>query len=129
MEFWNNFWSVLAWFFWVYVLLAYLFALFAVISDIFRDRELNGWLKAVWLIFLVFLPIITLLVYVIARGRGMSERSVRGMERQQEATDAYIRNVAGASSADEIVKAQALLDSGAITPEEFATLKAKALRG
>ena len=129
MEFWNDFWSVLAWFFWVYVLLAYLFALFAVISDIFRDSELNGWLKAVWLIFLVFLPIITVLVYVIARGRQMSERSARGMARQQEATDAYIRNVAGASSADEIAKAQALLDSGAITPEEFATLKAKALRG
>lgn len=128
MEFWSDFWSVLAWFFWVYVLLAYLFALFAVISDIFRDRELNGWLKAVWLIFLVFLPIITVLVYVIARGRQMSERSARSAERNRQATDEYIRNVAGASSADEIAKAQALLDSGAITQEEFATLKAKALQ-
>ena len=128
MEFWSDFWSVLAWFFWVYVLLAYLFALFAVIGDIFRDRELNGWLKAVWLIFLVFLPIITVLVYVIARGRQMSERSERSAARNREATDTYIRNVAGTSSAEEIAKAQALLDSGAITQQEFATLKAKALQ-
>ena len=127
MEFWSDFWSVLAWFFWVYVLLAYLFALFVVIGDIFRDDELNGWLKALWLIFLVFLPIITVLVYVIARGRQMAARSERSAARTREATDTYIRNVAGTSSADEIAKAQALLDSGAITQQEFATLKEKAL--
>lgn len=127
MDLWNDFWSVFVWFFWIYVLMAYFFALFSVIGDIFRDHTLNGWGKALWLIFLIFLPILALLVYVIARGRGMSERSVRSAVDARKETDAYIRSVASTSSADEITKAQSLLESGAISPEEFAALKAKAL--
>ena len=60
--FWSNFWDIIGWFFWVFAFTAYLFALFAVIGDLFRDRELNGWLKALWLIFLIFVPFLTVIV-------------------------------------------------------------------
>jgi len=127
MDFWSNFWSFIWWFFWAFVFISYLFALFAIIADIFRDAKLKGWAKAVWLIFLVFVPFLTALVYLIARGGGMAERSAKDVRQSQEATEAYIRDVAGASPADEIEKAHKLLESGKITPEEFAQLKAKAL--
>lgn len=127
MDFWSNFWSFIWWFFWAFVFISYLFALFAIIADIFRDAKLKGWAKAVWLIFLVFVPFLTALVYLIARGGGMAERSAKDVRQSQEATEAYIRDVASASPADEIEKAHRLLESGKITPEEFAQLKAKAL--
>ena len=76
-QFWNFIWL----FFWSFAFIAYLFALFAVISDIFRDHELSGWLKAVWIIFLVFVPFLTVLVYLIARGRSMAERQARSAQR------------------------------------------------
>ncbi|MEN0085673.1 SHOCT domain-containing protein [Leifsonia virtsii] len=126
---WSNFWSVIWLFFWSFAFVAYLFALFAIISDLFRDHKLNGWWKALWIIFLIFVPFLTALVYLIARGPGMAQRSQREARQYQSATDAYIRQVAGSSPADEISKAKALLDSGAITPEEFAHLKAHALSG
>ncbi|RDV44112.1 hypothetical protein DOE76_13780 [Leifsonia sp. ku-ls] len=126
---WSNFWSVIWLFFWSFAFVAYLFALFAIISDLFRDHKLNGWWKALWIIFLIFVPFLTALVYLIARGPGMAERSQKEARQYQTATDAYIRQVAGSSPADEISKAKALLDSGAITPEEFAHLKAHALSG
>ncbi|WP_431220608.1 SHOCT domain-containing protein [Leifsonia xyli] len=126
---WSNFWSVIWLFFWSFAFVAYLFALFAIISDLFRDHKLNGWWKAVWIIFLIFVPFLTALVYLIARGPGMAERNQREARQYQTATDEYIRQVAGSSPADEIAKAKALLDSGAITPDEFAHLKAHALAG
>jgi uncharacterized membrane protein len=126
---WSNFWSVIWLFFWSFAFVAYLFALFAIISDLFRDHKLNGWWKAVWIIFLIFVPFLTALVYLIARGPGMAERSQKEARQYQSATDDYIRQVAGTSPADEIAKAKTLLDSGAITPEEFAHLKARALSG
>lgn len=126
---WSNFWSVIWLFFWSFAFVAYLFALFAIISDLFRDHKLNGWWKALWIIFLIFVPFLTALVYLIARGPGMAERSQKEARQYQTATDAYIRQVAGSSPADEISKAKALLDSGAITPDEFAHLKAHALAG
>ncbi|MDR6969836.1 SHOCT domain-containing protein [Leifsonia shinshuensis] len=126
---WSNFWSVVWLFFWSFAFVAYLFALFAIISDLFRDHKLNGWWKAVWIIFLIFVPFLTALVYLIARGPGMAERNQREARQMQSATDDYIRQVAHSSPADEISKAKALLDSGAITPEEFAHLKARALSG
>jgi uncharacterized membrane protein len=127
MDIWNDIWSIMWFFFWSFVFIAYLMALFSIISDIFRDRELNGWLKAIWIIFLVFLPFLTALVYVIARGRGMAERSQRDVRQAQEATDTYIRSVASSSPADEIAKAKALYDAGTISAEEFAHLKTRAL--
>jgi hypothetical protein len=127
MDFWNNFWNIIWLFFWSFAFIAYLFALFAIISDLFRDHKLNGWWKALWIIFLIFVPFLTALVYLIARGPGMAERSQKEARQVQQSTDAYIRQVATASPADEIAKAKALLDAGTITPEEFAHLKSVAL--
>ncbi|MET0433786.1 MAG: SHOCT domain-containing protein [Cellulomonas sp.] len=129
MEFWSDFWDIIWWFVWAFVFIAYLFALFAIITDLFRDRELSGWWKAVWLIFLLVLPFVTALVYLIARGRGMAERSARSAVAARRAGDAYIRDVAGsASPGQQIAQAKALLDEGAISSEEFAALKDHALR-
>ncbi|WP_396657619.1 SHOCT domain-containing protein [Microbacterium sp.] len=125
--FWGSFWDLIWWFLWAFIFVAYLFALFAIIADLFRDRHLNGWLKAVWIFFLIFFPIITALIYLIARGKSMGERSVAAAQQQQEAADAYIRQVASASPAEEIAKAQSLLDAGTITQAEFDQLKARAL--
>jgi ABC-type multidrug transport system fused ATPase/permease subunit len=127
MSFWDNFWNIIWVFFWGFAFVAYLFALFAVIADLFRDRALNGWWKALWIIFLVFLPFLTVLVYMIARGRGMAERSQRQAQAASDATEKYIRNVSGTSASDEIAKAKALLDNGTITQDEYAALKSKAL--
>lgn len=126
-SFWSNLWDVIWLFFWIFAFIAYLFALFAVIGDLFRDRKLNGWWKALWIIFLVFLPFLTVLVYLIARGRGMAERSQKEVKQAQDATDQYIKQVAGSSPADEIAKAKALLDAGTITQAEYDAIKAKVL--
>lgn len=120
-------WDVIVWFFWVYVFIAYLFALVLVLADIFRDHSLNGWLKALWIFCLIFVPLLTVLVYVIARGKGMSERNASGRGNVPEPTDYTPRWGTAPSSSDEISKAQSLLSAGAITEEEFATIKAKAL--
>jgi ABC-type multidrug transport system fused ATPase/permease subunit len=128
MSFWGNFWDVIGWFLWAFVFIAYLMALFAIIGDLFRDRELNGWWKALWIIFLIFVPFLTALVYLIARGRGMAERQNKEVKQAQTAADDYIRNVAGSSASDEIAKAKALLDAGTITQDEYNLLKAKALQ-
>ena len=127
---WSNFWSVIWLFFWSFAFVAYLFALFAIISDLFRDHKLNGWWKALWIIFLIFVPFLTALAYLIARGRGMAERSAAAAAEARQHTDDYIRQAAGtsASAADEIQKAKALLDAGAISAAEYEALKAKALR-
>lgn len=123
-----NFWDFVAWIFWLYVLFAYLMVLFSIVGDLFRDKALNGFLKAVWIFFLVFLPIITALVYLIVRGRGMSERSTAAVSAARAETDTYIRSVAATvTPTDEIAKAKALLDGGSITESEFERLKAQAL--
>lgn len=129
MNFWNSFWDVIWWFLWVFAFVAYLMALFAIIGDLFRDRQLNGWWKAVWIIFLIFVPFLTALIYLIARGRGMAERSQREARQYQAATDEYIRQTVGtsASPSDEIAKAKALLDAGTINQQEYDLLKSKAL--
>ncbi|WP_025158186.1 SHOCT domain-containing protein [Leifsonia aquatica] len=124
---WNNLWNVIWLIFVAFAFISYLFALFAVIGDLFRDHKLNGWWKALWVLFLVFLPFLTVLVYLIARGRGMAERGAVSAKAAQEQTDSYIRSVALSSPVDEIARAKGLLDSGAITPAEFEALKAKAL--
>jgi Phospholipase_D-nuclease N-terminal len=127
-----NFWDFLTYLFWVYLIITYLMILFAILIDIFRDKELGGGMKAVWLIFLVLVPFLTALVYVISRGSGMSDRGVAAARRSREAREDYIRDAAAggtSSPADEITKAQALLDNGSITRAEFDRLKAQALGG
>jgi hypothetical protein len=122
-------WSWIAWFFWVFVFVAYLMVLFSILGDLFRDHTLNGWLKAVWIIFLIFVPFLTALIYLIARGPGMARRGMEQAQEMRAQQDAYIRATAGTSggAADDIAKAKSLLDSGAITQAEFDSLKAKAL--
>ena len=129
MSFWENFWDIVWLLLVSFVFVAYLFALFAIIADLFRDQQLNGWWKAVWIIFLIFLPFLTALIYVIARGRGMAERSMKDAAESQKATDSYIRSVttSGSSPTDEIAKAKKLLDDGTITADEYAAIKAKVL--
>ena len=126
-SFWDFFWFTISFF----LLMAYLVVLFQILTDLFRDRDTNGWLKAVWVFFLIFLPLLTSLVYLIARGRDMAERNIAYAKAQQADTDAYIRSVSASSGsgspADEITRAKGLLDSGAITQAEFDVLKAKAL--
>jgi hypothetical protein len=124
MSFWENFWDIFWWFFIVYAFFAFLYALFIVISDVFRDKDLNGWWKAVWIIFLAFVPFLTLLVYMVARGKGMAQRSMERAKQDQAEADSYIRRVASASPTEEIAKAKALLDAGTITPDEFQRIKA-----
>ena len=125
-DFWSSIWDAIWCFLMIFVFVAYLMALFSIISDLFRDHKLNGWFKAIWFIFLIFFPIITALVYLIARGRGMSERAMAQAKHVQDAQESYIRQVAGGPAA-EIQAAQQLLNSGAINQAEFDALKAKAL--
>jgi len=126
-----TFWEVVWLFFWGFAFVAYLMVLFSIVSDIFRDHALNGWLKALWIIFLVFLPFLTALVYLIARGSGMAERTQDRVERTNANAEQYIRSVAtngGSSSpSEEIGKAKTLLENGTITDAEFAQLKSRAL--
>ena len=125
--FWGSFWDIIWWFLWIFVFVAYLFVLFAIIGDLFRDHKLNGWWKAVWIIFLLFLPFITALVYLIARGKGMAERARDQAMAAKRETDDYIKHAAGRSPAQEIADAKNLLETGTISQAEFDTLKAKAL--
>ena len=123
----SAFWDVIILTFTVFFFFAYLMVLFQVISDLFRDSELSGLWKAIWIIFLIFLPLLTALVYLLVRGKGMGQRQRAAVEKAMSETDAYIRNVAGKSPADQITEAKKLLDSGIISADEFAKLKAKAL--
>lgn len=125
--FWANFWDLIWWFLLVFVFFSYLMALFSVIGDLFRDHTLAGGWKAVWIIFLIFVPFLTVLVYLIARGKGMTERSVNQAKQYKSAQDDYIKQVAGTSPTEEISRAKTLLDQGAITQTEFDQIKSKAL--
>jgi hypothetical protein len=127
VSFWENFWDIFWWFFIVYAIFAFLYALWLVIADLFRDHQLSGWWKAVWIVFLAFVPFLTLLVYMIARGKGMTERSMERARQNEEAANAYIRQVATASPTEEISKAKALLDSGTISPDEFERIKTRVM--
>ena len=122
-NFWDFIWLILS----TFVFVAYLLILFQIITDLFRDSDLGGGSKALWLIALIFLPMLTALIYVIARGNGMARRQRAVLERSKSEAEDYIRHVAGKSPAEQIADAKALLDAGTISQEEFAKLKAKAL--
>ncbi len=111
-----------------YLFIAYLTVFFTVLVDLFRDHETSGVLKFVWILFLIFFPLIALLVYLLTRGRGMAARASAQQMQQKEAFDSYVRSAAGTGgAASELASAKSLLDSGAITQAEFDTLKAKLL--
>jgi hypothetical protein len=119
-------WTMIIFFAWV----VWIWIMIVILTDIFRRKDESGWLKALWVIFLILLPFLGALVYLIANHDGMANRQAEQIGRQQQQFDSYVRDVAaqgGGGSAAEIEKAKSLLDSGAITQEEFNALKAKAL--
>ncbi|MET0693404.1 MAG: PLDc N-terminal domain-containing protein [Propionibacteriaceae bacterium] len=114
--------------FWTYLFVAYLMVMFQIIGDLFRDRDLSGGVKAVWFIGLIILPIITAVIYLIVRGKGMAERQLQRVARAQGETEQYIQSVASRTDpAHQITSAKSLLDAGTINQSEFDQLKAKAL--
>jgi Phospholipase_D-nuclease N-terminal len=124
MNFGDFFWLLI----WSFFFVCYLMILFQILGDLFRDKELSGWWKALWVIALIFVPFLSALIYLIARGKGMAERQAGEMKRAQAATDTYIQEVAGRGNpADQIATAKGLLDDGTITQTEFDRLKAAAL--
>jgi amino acid transporter len=123
----SNFWDMLLLIASTFMFVAYLFVLFHLVFDLFRDTELGGGFKALWIIGFIFVPVLTALFYILVRGRGMADRQRAAVQRARSETDAYIREVSGKSPADQITAAKALLDAGTINQEEYARLKAKAL--
>lgn len=124
MSFWDVVWIVVI----SFAFVAYLMVMFSILADLFRDREESGWMKAAWIVLLIVFPLLTALVYLGVRGRGMAERQSRDVAEMKQQQDAYIREVASkASPADQIAQAQKMLNDGAISQPEFERLKEKAL--
>jgi len=118
------FWTILMIFLWV----IWFWILITIIIDIFRSHDLSGWVKALWFVFILFLPLIGVLVYLIARGGKMHEHQVRDAQLQEEQLRSYVQEAAGSqSSADQLTKLADLRDRGVITAEEFDREKAKIL--
>jgi hypothetical protein len=116
-------WSMIIFFFWV----IWIWIVITVLMDVFRRSDIGGWAKAAWVVFVVILPWLGVLIYLIVQHDGMRQRSVEQVQAQRQELDDYVRDTAGGGSAAEIAKAKDLLDSGAITQAEFEALKAKAL--
>ena len=114
-----------------FIFFAWIMCVFYVFADIFRSQDMGGAAKTIWCLFVIFVPFLGVLVYLIARGGGMSERALAQQQEMRRQQDEYVRSVVatsgGGSSADQIASAKQLLDSGAITQAEFDQLKAKAL--
>jgi hypothetical protein len=112
----------------IFFFVIWIWILITILSDLFRDHELSGWAKAAWVLFLVFIPFLTALIYLIARGEGMRDRTIKAQADAKKHFDEYVREQAHASSpADELHKLAELKDKGALSPEEFDRAKAKLL--
>ena len=123
-----SFWDIIWFIFVSFAFIAYLMFMFHIIGDLFRDHTVSGWVKALWMICLIFFPFLTAIIYLIVRGKGMYERQSAAINAARASQEEYIRNVAApVSPADQIAQAKGLLDSGAISQAEFDALKAKAL--
>ena len=120
---WEAIWLIFV----TFVFVSVLMMLFSVIVDLFRDDSLSGWGKAAWIIVLIVLPFLGLLIYVIARGAGMTDRAFKHQAETKESFDAYVRTVSGSGPASELERANALHMAGKLSDEEFAQLKAKIL--
>lgn len=114
---------------WFFLFVAWIYLLVVLVTDVFRSDDLSGWAKALWVLFILIMPLLGTLIYIIARGDHMAERRVKDYRRQEEAFQAYVRDAAGsgASTADELTKLAQLRDSGAISTAEFDAAKAKLL--
>jgi hypothetical protein len=122
-----NFGELLLLVFEIFVFMMWFWILFVIITDLFRDHELSGWWKAVWVLFLVFVPFITGLIYLIARGHGMAKRAAKEQGDAKREFDSYVREQAHSSPADELDKLQGLREKGALTDVEFEAQKARVL--
>lgn len=127
MNFFESLASTIWFFFTIFAFVVYLMAMFSVIGDIFRDHKLAGGFKALWILALIFIPLLTVLAYLIFRGKGMAERQLAARGAAEDQAAAYVKHLAGTGAADEIAKANELLKSKAITQAEFDALKARAL--
>ena len=126
----GSFWDALLWMFFFFIWIAFIFIWVRCVMDLFSDRETGGFAKTLWTICFIFFAPLTTLVYLIARGKGMQDRTMSQMAETQAAQEKYIKQVASQSAsnpAEQIRHAKELLDSGAITQQEFDALKAKAL--
>ena len=122
-NFWDMVWLMVSTFFFI----AYLIIMFQIVIDLFRDHELGGFAKVLWVLGLIFIPVLTAIIYIIARGSGMARRQQASLQKAKAETETYIKEVAGKSPAQHIAEAKALLDAGTISQAEFDKLKAKAL--
>ncbi|MEK8069726.1 PLDc N-terminal domain-containing protein [Rhodococcoides navarretei] len=122
-SFWDFLWLLIVGFAFV----AYLMVMFSIIGDLFRDHKTSGFVKALWVLFLIIAPFLTALIYLIANGSKMAKRESAALQHAQEQQEDYIRHVAGRSSSEEIARAKTLLDNGTIDQNDFDTIKAKAL--
>ena len=111
----------------IFLFVVWIWILFTIISDLFRDHEMSGWAKAAWILFLVFIPFLTGLVYLIVRGSGMRDRAIKAQTDAKKHFDEYVREQAHASPADELHKLNELREKGALSQEEFDQAKAKLL--
>ena len=119
------FWAML----WFFLFVIWIWLLITVFADLFRDHELSGWAKAAWVLFIIFLPFLGILVYLIARGNSMTERNLAAAANQQAQFDDYVQTVAGSGggTADELAKLAELHSAGTLSDEEYAAAKAKAI--
>ena len=111
----------------VFLFVIWIWILFTIITDLFRDHEMSGWGKALWILFLVFIPFLTALVYLIARGSGMRDRTIKAQAEAKKHFDDYVRQQAHTTPADELHKLNELREKGALSDEEFQQAKAKLL--
>jgi len=116
-------WTMLVFFLWV----LWFWLLFTVFADVFRRHDISGWVKTLWVIFVIILPFLGVFIYLIVESKGMAQRNIDRANEAKTQFDSYVRQTAGGGSATEIAKAKELLDSGAITQTEFDSIKAKAL--
>jgi ABC-type multidrug transport system fused ATPase/permease subunit len=109
----------------IFIFAAWLMVLFTIIGDLFRDHGMSGWGKAAWVLFLIFVPFLAALIYLVARGSGMRERALAQQQEAQKQLDAYVRQTAtSGSAADELTKLASLHDQGKLSDEEFERAKA-----
>jgi hypothetical protein len=122
--FWDVFWFIVI----SFLFMSYLILFFQVVGDLFRDREVGGLMKVIWLVLLIVLPFLSLFVYLLTRGKGMAQRQMEQAQEAQKAFDAYVKQAAGTGgAATELANAKSMLDSGAISADEYDKLKAKIL--
>ncbi|MEP1932576.1 MAG: SHOCT domain-containing protein [Hoeflea sp.] len=112
---------------WMFLMVAWFWVMISVVADIFRSKDLNGFSKAIWIAFVILIPWLGVLVYLIVRGDKMHQHNAEALSKMEAAQRDYVRSVAGVSAADELERLAALKDKGILTEEEFAAQKAKTL--